>query len=74
MPIRIFLEMVSRRPTIWVDVALRRLDLGETVTIPSLPDMADWDAYEAARAALAPGLSRVSPAKRYGVRNPNKAS
>ena len=66
-------EMVMTTDNL-VDAALAGLDLGETVTIPSLPDVADWDAYEAARAALAPGLSRVSPAKRYGVRNPNKAS
>jgi short-subunit dehydrogenase len=74
MPIRnLPSEMVMTTDNL-VDAALAGLDLGETVTIPSLPDMADWDAYEAARAALAPGLSRVSPAKRYGVRNPNKAS
>src|ERR1700733_2443129 len=57
-----------------VDAALAGLDLGETVTIPSLPDAADWDAYEAARAALLPGLSRIVPAKRYSVRNANKTS
>jgi short-subunit dehydrogenase len=48
-----------------VDAALAGLDLGETVTIPSLPDVADWDAYEAARGVLVPGLSRVLPAERY---------
>jgi len=32
-----------------VDAALAGLDHGETVTIPSLPDAADWDAYEAGR-------------------------
>ena len=37
-----------------VDAALAGLDLGELVTIPSLPDAADWDAYEAARRALGP--------------------
>jgi uncharacterized protein len=50
------------------------LDLGETVTIPSLPDMADWNAYEAARNVLVPGLSRALPAKRYSIRNLSKAS
>jgi uncharacterized protein len=57
-----------------VDAALAGLDLGETVTIPSLPDAENWDAYEAARHALAPGLSRDLPAKRYGIRNLNKTS
>lgn len=32
-----------------VDAALAGLDLGEFVTIPSLPDNADWESYEAAR-------------------------
>ncbi len=50
-----------------VDAALAGLDQGETVTIPSLPDAADWAAFEAARQALAPNLSRAEPAARYGV-------
>ena len=48
-----------------VDAALRGLDLGEAVTIPSLPDIADWDRLQQARLALAPLLSRRSPAPRY---------
>ncbi len=48
-----------------VDAALAGLDGGETVTIPSLPDIADWQAYEAARLKLASGLSRDTPAARY---------
>jgi short-subunit dehydrogenase len=50
-----------------VDAALAGFDLGETVTVPSLPDAADWQAFEATRAALAPNLSRNKPAARYGV-------
>ena len=50
-----------------VDAALAGLDLGEVVTIPSLPDAADWAAFEAARQILAPNLSRTGPAARYGV-------
>ena len=50
-----------------VDAALAGLDQGELVTIPSLPDRADWDAYEAARQRMMPGLSRSAPAERYGV-------
>jgi short-subunit dehydrogenase len=51
-----------------VDAALAGLDRGELVTIPSLPDAADWDAYERARQVLAPQLSRARPAARYGLR------
>lgn len=50
-----------------VDAALAGLAQGEQVTIPSLPDIADWNAFEQARKALAPGLSRSAPASRYGV-------
>ncbi len=48
-----------------VDAALTGFDQGELVTIPALPDTADWDAYEAARQNLLPNLSRSSPAARY---------
>lgn len=48
-----------------VDAALAGLAQGELVTIPSLPDIADWHAFEQARQALAPGLSRSIPATRY---------
>src|SRR5476651_2138204 len=34
-----------------VDAALAGLDQGEVVTIPSLPDKAEWDAFDAARRA-----------------------
>ncbi|WP_416362727.1 SDR family NAD(P)-dependent oxidoreductase [Pseudomonas sp. NFX183] len=50
-----------------VDAALAGLAQGEKVTIPSLPDSLDWDAYETARLALGPNLSHRSPAPRYGV-------
>jgi uncharacterized protein len=48
-----------------VDAALAGFDQGEIVTIPSLPDAADWDAYEAARQKLIPNLSLNVPAARY---------
>ena len=51
-----------------VDAALAGLDQGEFVTLPALPDSADWAAYEAARQVLMPNLSRAEPAARYGVR------
>lgn len=48
-----------------VDAALAGFDKGETVTIPALPDMADYDAYIEARSALRPNLSLARPAPRY---------
>ncbi len=50
-----------------VDAALTGLDQCELVTIPALPDVADWDRFEAARQILAPNLSHAEPAARYGV-------
>jgi short-subunit dehydrogenase len=48
-----------------VDAALAALDQKELITLPSLPDVADWDKFEAARKALGPGLSRTQAAGRY---------
>jgi short-subunit dehydrogenase len=48
-----------------VDAALAGLDQHELVTIPSLPNVADWDAFNAARKALTPNLSRAQVADRY---------
>ncbi|MNJ28743.1 SDR family NAD(P)-dependent oxidoreductase [Pseudomonas alkylphenolica] len=48
-----------------VDAALAGLDSGEVVSIPSLPDAADWQAFIKARDALRPNLSRSSAAARY---------
>ncbi|MCP3418768.1 SDR family oxidoreductase [Bradyrhizobium brasilense] len=51
-----------------VDAALAGLDQGEVITVPALPDAADWHAYEAARQKLMPNLSRSAPAARYRVK------
>ncbi|MGY2850162.1 short-subunit dehydrogenase [Bradyrhizobium sp. USDA 4509] len=51
-----------------VDAALAGLDQGEVITVPSLPEAADWQAYEAARQKLMPNLSRSTPAARYGLK------
>jgi short-subunit dehydrogenase len=48
-----------------VDAALAGLAQGELVTIPSLPDSSDWAAFDQARKALGPKLSRSMPAARY---------
>jgi uncharacterized protein len=50
-----------------VDAALAGFDQGEFVTIPSLPDVGQWQSYESARQLLMPNLSRVEPAARYGI-------
>lgn len=52
-------------PAELVDAALRGLDQGELVTIPALPDRADWEEYTAARLKLGPNLSRSRAADRY---------
>jgi uncharacterized protein len=48
-----------------VDAALAGFDQGEFATVPSLPEIGDWNAFEAARLALKPNLSKVKPAQRY---------
>lgn len=48
-----------------VDAALAGFDVGETVTIPSLPEVAEWQEFETARNTLRPHLSRAVPATRY---------
>jgi short-subunit dehydrogenase len=53
-----------------VDAALVGFDQGELITIPSLPDAADWNAYEAARQTLIPKLSLRASADRYHIRAP----
>ena len=65
---------VENLPTEWVmtaedmvDASLAGLDRNELITIPALPDVADWGRYEAARKALGPNLSHQKPAARYEV-------
>ena len=48
-----------------VDAALAGFDRRETVTIPPLPDEAQWTAHEAARQAMLPNFSQVHAAARY---------
>ena len=51
-----------------VDAALLGLNRGESVTIPGLPDAAQFEAYEQARKAMGPNLSKSQPASRYRAR------
>jgi short-subunit dehydrogenase len=50
-----------------VDTSLAGLDQGELITIPALPNIADWEKFDQARKALAPNLSRKHAAARYGI-------
>jgi len=63
-------EMVMKTKAM-VDAAMAGFDQGELFTIPSLPDIAEWDAYESARQNIIPKLSLSSPAARYYVSSPN---
>ncbi|MFG1376272.1 SDR family NAD(P)-dependent oxidoreductase [Xanthobacter autotrophicus] len=65
---------VEQLPQTWVmsaadlvDAALAGLDRGEFVTIPSLQDGAEWEAFEAARQAMLPHLSSSTVAPRYSA-------
>lgn len=48
-----------------VEAALKGLDMGERITIPSLPDATELANAEAARLKLGPNLSWAHPAERY---------
>lgn len=48
-----------------VSAALAGLDAGESVTIPSLEKIENWQAFDNARAALIPDLSLSQAASRY---------
>jgi len=48
-----------------VDAALAGFDAGELVTLPALPDAAEFEAFTAARLKMAPNLSRNAAAARY---------
>jgi short-subunit dehydrogenase len=48
-----------------VDAALIGFDRRETVTIPSLPDLSQWTAFESARQAMIPNYNQTHAADRY---------
>ena len=48
-----------------VDAALVAFDRKELITLPSLPDQAQWDAFNAARLAMLPNLRQKHAAERY---------
>ncbi|QEI08196.1 SDR family oxidoreductase [Pigmentiphaga aceris] len=65
LPVENLPTEIVMRATDLVDAALAGFDQGEVVTIPSLHQGEQWDAFEAARLAMAPNLSRDVPAPRY---------
>jgi len=50
-----------------VDAALAGYDRRETVTIPPLPDAAQWETFNAARQAMLPNFANEHAAARYRV-------
>ncbi|MEX3969643.1 SDR family NAD(P)-dependent oxidoreductase [Paraburkholderia caribensis] len=50
-----------------VEAALLGLDRNEQICIPSLSDVGDWDAYDAAQRRLAEVISDGHPSGRYGT-------
>lgn len=50
-----------------VDAALVGFDRREAVTIPPLPDLAQWEAMDTARKAMIPNYGNAMPAARYRV-------
>jgi uncharacterized protein len=51
-----------------VDAALVGFDRREAVTLPSLPDVKQWEAFEAARRAMLPNFPNAHAADRYSAR------
>jgi hypothetical protein len=50
-----------------VDAALVGFDRREAITIPSLPDIGQWEAFSAARLAMLPNFRQIHAAVRYNA-------
>jgi short-subunit dehydrogenase len=70
LPVRNLPAEIVMSPEDMVDAALAGLDQGEVVTIPSLPDKAEWDRFDEARRAMSGKLSSAVPASRYNISHP----
>ena len=68
LPVKHLPEEIVMSAEEMVDAALSGLDQGELITIPSLPDAREWDAFNSARVALGRNLSRNQAADRYKVK------
>jgi short-subunit dehydrogenase len=51
-----------------VAASLAAVEMGETICIPSLPDISDWETYVSAERGLMQDVSRRHPADRYALR------
>jgi short-subunit dehydrogenase len=67
MPVEHLPSAIVMTPEDLVDAALAGFDQRELVTLPSLPDLAEFTRMDDARKALAPNLSHTRPAARYLV-------
>jgi hypothetical protein len=67
LPVEHLPEGITMQAADMVDAALSGFDLGEVITIPALPDIEEWNAFEAARRSMSARLSRSLPASRYGI-------
>jgi short-subunit dehydrogenase len=67
LPLKHLPEEIVMSAEEMVDAALSGLDQNELITIPSLPDAREWDAFNSARVALGRNLSRNHAANRYKV-------
>jgi short-subunit dehydrogenase len=65
LPIENLPASIVMRTEDLVDAALVGFDRGELVTIPSLHQGDEWQAYEAARQAMSQHLSSDTVAERY---------
>ncbi|MEZ0331893.1 MAG: SDR family NAD(P)-dependent oxidoreductase [Methylophilaceae bacterium] len=65
LPVHNLPSQIVMTPENLVDAALAGFDQGELITIPSLPDITQWESLDAARKVLTPNLSRTLPASRY---------
>lgn len=61
----IFPDESFMAPETLVDAALEDLDRGQLVSIPTLPNMADWDKLNAVQLKLLDSCGRGEPAARY---------
>ena len=65
MPVQHLPASIVMTPEDLVDAALAGFDQRELVTLPSLPDVADFDRMDDARKAMGANLSHTKPAARY---------